>query len=182
MMISNRIEARIEIKAPASRVWLALTDYRQFEAWFKVELDGPFVPGQSSHGHITEPGYEHVRWDAVVQEMTPERVFSYTWHPYAADPAKDYSKETPTFVEFRLEETPNGTLLTVTESGFDELPSDRREEAFRMHEDGWDEQVRRIERYVASQTRRGFRSGGALPQCVWVVTSSWSWPGSYSRA
>src|SRR3982074_3365995 len=80
--MNDRIEKRIELKAPVSRVWRALTDYREFGEWFQVKLDGPFVPGQVSRGHITYPGYEHVKWQAVVQKMEPEQLFSFTWpHP-----------------------------------------------------------------------------------------------------
>ena len=92
--MNDRIEKRIELKAPVSRVWRALTDYHEFGEWFRVKLDGPFVAGQVSRGQITHPGYEHVKWEAVVQKMEPERLFSFTWHPYAHDPKKDYSKET----------------------------------------------------------------------------------------
>lgn len=149
--MENRIEKRIELKAPVARVWRALTDYREFGEWFRVKLDAPFAPGQVSRGHITYPGYEHLQWEAVVQKMEPERLFSFTWHPYAVDPNGDYSKEPPTLVEFRLEKAPGGTLLVVTESGFDKIPSDRRLEAFRRNEGGWTEQMKNIETYVAQK-------------------------------
>ena len=128
--MEDRIEKRIELKAPVARVWRALTDYREFGEWFRVKLEGPFVPGKVSRGQVTHPGYEHLQWEAVVQKMEPEKIFSFTWHPYAVDPKVDYSKETPTLVEFRLEKTPAGTLLVVTESGFDKIPAGRRAEAF----------------------------------------------------
>ena len=147
--MDDRIEKRIELNAPVSRVWRALTDYREFGEWFRVKLEGPFVPGEVSRGRITYPGYEHVQWEAVVQKMEPERLFSFTWHPYAVDPATDYSKETPTLVEFRLEKTAAGTLLVLTESGFDKVPAARRLEAFRRNEGGWTEQMKNIEAYVA---------------------------------
>ena len=147
--MNDRIEKRIEIKAPVSRVWRALTDYREFGEWFKVKLDGPFAPGEVSRGHITHPGYEHVVWEAVVQKMEPEKLFSFTWHPYAIDPKVDYSKEPPTLVEFRLEKTATGTMLLVTESGFDKIPSGRRDEAFRMDDRGWTGQMKNIEKHVA---------------------------------
>lgn len=147
--MNDSIEKRVELKAPVSRVWRALTDHREFGAWFRVKIDEPFAPGQTSRGHITYPGYEHIRWEATVQAMEPERLFSFTWHPYAIDPDVDYSTEPTTLVEFRLEPIAGGTLLVVTESGFDAIPKHRRFEAFRMNERGWTEQVTNIERHVA---------------------------------
>jgi uncharacterized protein YndB with AHSA1/START domain len=116
------------------------------------ELDGPFVPGQVSRGQITYPGYEHLKWEAVVQKMEPERLFSFTWHPYAVDPKIDYSEEMPTLVEFRLEKTASGTLLLLTESGFDKIPSDRRFEAFRRNDGGWTQQMKNIENHVSQRS------------------------------
>ena len=150
--MDNRIEKRIELKAPVSRVWNALTDYRKFGEWFRVKLDGPFVPGQVSRGQITYPGYEHLKWEAVVQKMEPKRLFSFTWHPYAVDPKIDYSEEMPTLVEFRLEKTASGTLLLLTESGFDKIPGDRRFEAFRMNDGGWTQQMKNIENHVSQRS------------------------------
>jgi uncharacterized protein YndB with AHSA1/START domain len=149
--MSDRIEKRIELNAPISRVWQALTDYRQFGEWFRVNLDGPFVEGQVSTGRMTYPGYEHVKWHAVVQKMDPERLFSFIWpHPKNFEKA-DYqaSENDPTtLVEFRLQKTANGTLLVVTESGFDNLPGDLRLEAFRRNEGGWSVQMKNIKNYV----------------------------------
>jgi uncharacterized protein YndB with AHSA1/START domain len=93
-----------------------------------------------------------LKWEAVVKAMEPERLFSFTWHPAAVDPKMDYSKEPQTLVEFRLEKTADGTRLTVTESGFDKIPAGRRPEAFRMNEGGWAEQMKNIERYLASKS------------------------------
>jgi uncharacterized protein YndB with AHSA1/START domain len=150
-MANDRIEKQIDLKAPVSRVWRALTDYREFGEWFRVKLEGPFVAGKEARGKITHPGYEHLQMTMVVQKIEPERLFSYTWHPYAIDPKVDYSQETPTVVEFTLEKSAKGTLLKVTESGFDKVPSDRRLEAFRMNENGWGQQVKNIESYVADK-------------------------------
>ena len=149
--MQDRVEKRLELKAPVSRVWQALTDYRQFGEWFQVKIEGPFVAGQVSRGHITYPGYEHLRWEAVIQKIEPEKLFSFTWHPYGIDPKVDYSKETPTLVEFRLEKTASGTLLLVTESGFDKIPRHRREEAYRKNEHGWTQQMENIEKYLSEK-------------------------------
>jgi len=147
--MSDRIEKTIELKASVSRVWRAVTDHHEFGEWFRVKIDDPFKPGQVSTGQVTYPGYEHLKWEAVVQKMEPEKLFSFTWHPAAIDAKKDYSKEPSTLVEFRLEKTASGTRLTVTESGFDKIPSERRLEAFRMNESGWEIQIKNIENYVA---------------------------------
>jgi uncharacterized protein YndB with AHSA1/START domain len=151
-MTTDRIEKRIELKAPVAQVWRALTDYKEFGEWFRVKLDGPFAVGQVSRGQITYSGYEHVKWEAMVQKMEPEKLFSFTWPQVKSldktDYSPDYSDAPRTLVEFRLEKTSQGTLLVVTESGFDKVPSDRRDEAFRMNDGGWTEQMRNIENYV----------------------------------
>jgi uncharacterized protein YndB with AHSA1/START domain len=146
--MADRIEKQIEIAATVSRVWRALVDHREFGEWFRVKLDGPFVVGQFARGHITYPGYEHLKWEALIEKMEPERYFSFKWHPYAVDPKADYSDESPTLVEFRLAATQTGTRLTVTESGFDNIPPHRRMEALRMNDRGWGEQVRNVEQHV----------------------------------
>lgn len=145
---TDRIEKQIDLKAPVSRVWRALTDHREFGQWFRVNLEGPFVPGKKTRGRITHPGYEHVVMEVLVEKFEPERLFSFRWHPYAIDPKIDYSKEQPTLVEFHLEKSPAGTLLRVTESGFDKVPAARRDEAFRMNDGGWTAQIKNIEAHV----------------------------------
>jgi len=146
--MSDRIERSVELKAPVERVWRALTDHEQFGQWFRVKLDGPFVVGQPSTGHITHPGYEHVRWKADVVRMEPPHVFAFTWHPYGIDQTVDYSAEQPTLVEFRVEPNGDGSRVTVVESGFDKVPAHRRDEAFRMNSQGWTAQVENIRTYV----------------------------------
>src|ERR1700734_3242640 len=105
--MEDRIEKQIEIAAPVSRVWEALTDSRQFGEWFLVKMDGPFVVGKPVAGQITHPGYEHVRMEIVVGAGEPQTLFSFTGHPYAVDPKVDYSQEGSTLIECRLQPTPS---------------------------------------------------------------------------
>ena len=149
MTSTDRIEKTIQLRAPVSRVWRALTDAGEFGEWFRVKLEGAFAVGATVRGRITYPGYEHLRMEVQVERMDRERLFSFRWHPAAVDPAVDYSAEPATLVEFRLEEVAGGTRLTVVESGFDRIPAGRRAEAFRMNDEGWSEQMRNIERHVA---------------------------------
>src|SRR3954452_16852061 len=109
--MENKIEKRVELDAPVSRVWRALSDYREFGEWFRVNLEGPFVSGQVARGRITHPGYEHVTWEATVKTMDPPGYFAMTWHPYAVEPGHDYSKEPTTLIEFRLEPIAGGTRV-----------------------------------------------------------------------
>jgi uncharacterized protein YndB with AHSA1/START domain len=145
----DRIEKSIELHAPASRVWRALTDHNEFGAWFRVKLEEPFRVGEHSRGHILNPGYENLTWRAVIQQIDPEQYFAFTWHPYAVDPKRDYTEETPTLVEFHLEPTAAGTRLTLSESGFSDLPDERRSEAYQRNNDGWGQQMKNLEEYLA---------------------------------
>jgi uncharacterized protein YndB with AHSA1/START domain len=138
------------LKASRSRVWRALTNAEEFGNWFGVKLEGKtFVAGQRVQGRITYPGYEHLVFDVLIERVEPERVLSWRWHPAAIDPTVDYEKEATTLVVFELKEVQGGTSLTVIESGFDNVPPSRRLEAFRMNSQGWDEQMKNIEKHVA---------------------------------
>lgn len=146
---TDQIEKRVVLRAPRSRVWRALVDADEFGRWFGVKLHAPFKEGSTVRGQITSPGYEHIVMEVLVERIEPERYFAYRWHPHAIDPNTDYSNEPMTLVEFRLEDSGEGTALTIVESGFDRVPLARRAEAFRMNEQGWAGQARNIERHVS---------------------------------
>jgi uncharacterized protein YndB with AHSA1/START domain len=148
MTDSNTIEKELLLRAPKTRVWRALTDSSEFGTWFRVKFDTPFQPGRVASGKMAIPGYEHMELEITIEQMKPEDYFSYRWHPYAIDPAVDYSSEPMTLVEFRLEESDGGTLLKIIETGFDQIPAARRAEAFRMNDNGWSGQMKNIQRHV----------------------------------
>src|SRR5215469_6877094 len=89
----DRIEKTTVLRASRNRVWRAITDPREFGEWFQVKLDGAFVEGAATRGHVTHPGYEHLKFSMQVVRVQPERYFAYRWHPYAIDPKRDYSDE-----------------------------------------------------------------------------------------
>ena len=146
---TDRIQQQIQLDFPPSRVWRALTDAREFTRWFGCELDGQFTAGAPIRGHVMMKGVK-MPMELLVDRIEPERLFSFRWHPYAIDPAMDYSKEPRTLVTFTLESADGGTLLTVTETGFDAIPAARRAMAFEMNNKGWASQVERIRKYLAS--------------------------------
>jgi uncharacterized protein YndB with AHSA1/START domain len=157
---ANRIEKQVLLRAPPGRAWRAVSDARQFGAWFGVAFDGPFVTGARIVGRIVptqvdeevaklQKPYEGRAFEVTVDRVEPERLFSFRWHPFAVDPAVDYSSEPTTLVVFDLQEVEGGTLLTITESGFDGIPLARRAQAFTANEGGWTHQAKLIEKYLS---------------------------------
>jgi uncharacterized protein YndB with AHSA1/START domain len=151
MTTTDRIEKQVLLRASRARVWRALTNSDEFGAWFRVKLEGPFVEGATTRGRITHPGYEHVTMAMDIARIEPESFFAFRWHPYAVDTKVDYSSETPTLVEFRLEDAEGGTRLSIVESGFDAVPAGRRDEAFRMNDGGWTQQAKNLATHVAHE-------------------------------
>lgn len=149
---TDRIERQIVLKAPRSRVWRALSNAEEFGTWFGVALQGKtFAAGQRMQWQMNGScGHDDLTFDVVIERLEPEDLMSYRWHPYAVDPAIDYSQEPTTLVEFTLQEVGEGTLLNIVESGFDKVPLARRLEAFQMNSGGWDSQIKNIEAYVAT--------------------------------
>lgn len=145
---TNRIEKKTVLRAPRARVWRAITDSREFGDWFGVKLEGPFRAGTSVRGKITSKGYENTPMEMWVEAIEPETRFSYRWHPYAIDPAADFSKEPTTLVEFVLADAEGGTLLVITETGFDDVPLARRAKAFESNSEGWSIQCQQIAKYL----------------------------------
>jgi uncharacterized protein YndB with AHSA1/START domain len=148
--MADRIVKTIALRAPVSRVWRALADHNEFGQWFRVKLDGPFKPGTVSMGRITYPGHEHYPWRAMIERMEPERFFSFRWHHVDEASGADIAEQPSTLVEFRLEPTPEGTRLTITESGFESIPDPRRLEILRSNTEGWNIQADNIAAHVAS--------------------------------
>lgn len=157
--VADRIEKQVLLRAPLERVWRAISDSREFGTWFGVEFDGPFVAGERIVGRLVPTGvdtgiakmqepHRGKPFDFTIDRIEPLRLFSFRWHPYAVELGVDYSKEPATLVVFKLEERSGGTLLTVTESGFDRIPLERRARAFAANEGGWTAQIGLIEKYV----------------------------------
>jgi len=145
---TDQIQKTVVLHAPRSKVWRALTDSAQFGEWFQARPDGPFTAGRRVRGPMTYPGYEHLTFEITVERVEPERLFSWRWQP-GGDPDK-YPDEPTTLVVFELEEVPEGTRLTVTETGFDRLAPARRPQAYRENDAGWTGQLENLRKYVAA--------------------------------
>jgi uncharacterized protein YndB with AHSA1/START domain len=156
---TDRIEKTVLLRAPRERVWHAITDAKQFGTWFGVQFEGSFAPGALIKGRIvptkvdeevakSQEPWSGVACDVTVERIEPMNLFSFRWHPGAPEPEADLSKEPMTLVTFELKEHPQGTMLKITESGFDSIPLARRAEAFKGNEQGWQIQATLIRKYL----------------------------------
>lgn len=159
-MNTDRIEKSILLHASRERVWKAISDSASFGVWFGVEFDGPFIAGAPLNGRIVptkvdaelaklqEP-FTGFPFQILVDRIEPMTRFAFRWHPFAIDRNHDYSQEPMTVVTFELAEAQGGTLLTITESGFDQIPLERRAQAFKANDGGWTHQTALVEKYLA---------------------------------
>jgi uncharacterized protein YndB with AHSA1/START domain len=159
-MNTDRIDKQILLHAPLERVWRAVSDAQQFGRWFGVAFDGPFVAGARVSGRIVptsvdpevaklQQPHEGKSFEFWVERIEPMRCICFRWHPFAVDADTDYSAEPTTLIVFELLSVGEDTRLTISESGFDQIPLARRAEAFKANDGGWSHQVKLIEKYLA---------------------------------
>ncbi len=157
---ADRIEKKVLLRASLERVWRAISESREFGTWFGMEFDGPFAAGKRVIGRIAptkvdtevaraQKPHLGIAFELLIDRIEPMKLFSFRWHPYAVEAGVDYSREPTTLVVFKLEAATEGTMLTVTESGFDRIPLERRAIAFARNDEGWTRQTRLIEKYLA---------------------------------
>lgn len=147
-----KIERKVKINASKSKVWEAIIDHKKFGEWFRCKLDQPFAEGEMSTGMMTYPGAEHVKWEAKVIKIEFEKCLEFSWPPYIEDESVDLSNEPWLDCRFELESIPDGTLLTIIESGFEKLSHAIRDDARRGNEQGWDIQSRHVLEYVTNHS------------------------------
>jgi uncharacterized protein YndB with AHSA1/START domain len=156
---TDRIEKNTLLRAPRARVWRALTDSKEFGSWFGMKVVGPFTKGATVRATIApttvdpevaklQAPHTGLLFDLLVEQLEPERLFAFRWHPHAVERGLDYTKEPSTLVSFELKDVDGGILLTVTESGFDQIPLERRAKAFAANEGGWAIQLKLIAKYL----------------------------------
>lgn len=143
----DRIEKKVHLNAPRQRVWNAITTEKEFGQWFGVEfIEGGFAAGRRAKLRSTHKQHEHIEFYVTVEKVEPPSYFSWRWIPGAKQP----EGESSTLVEFRLDDAPSGgTLLTISESGFDRLSLAYRAQAFQDNSRGWDEQAKSIQKYLS---------------------------------
>lgn len=147
-MSSDRIEKGILIQASVSRVWRAIADHKEHGTWFQCEFDRPFKVGEQVMGRMTLNGVEHLTFPMKILVMEENRLFSCAGPAYVEKTDLDLLKEPWLLTEYLLEEAPEGTWLTIVESGFDKLNAAIRAEARRGNEGGWEFQLNNLRNYL----------------------------------
>jgi len=155
---TDAIRKTARLEAPLARVWDAVSDSRQFGIWFGAEFDGPFTPGATLTARIrptsVDPEVARLQephagqpFEVVVTDLEPPHRLAFRWHPHGTG-GPDHPDDPMTLVEFALDAEDDATRITITESGFDRVPLERRAQAFVANEGGWTHQLRLVARYV----------------------------------
>ena len=143
MAFPDRIERTVELAHPPEKVWAALTTAEGLGAWFGDEAVIDLRPGGAASMRWSGEGYTaRMRVERVEEPV----VFGFTWHIFGL-PGDDPRR---TYVEFTLEPAGAGTRLTVTESGFAQLPDDRYREAYGGNTDGWAKELGELAAYLGA--------------------------------
>lgn len=147
--MQDRIERRITIRAPKERVYRAITDPTQIVSWFPDAIHGTLEAGAAP----TIRFGENTAYQIHVVAANPHDYFAYRWVPGNADGTDGFTGDVlavpNTLVEFRLTDDPQGTALTLTESGFSSLPGTVAEQKFAENSGGWGCMLDRLERLFA---------------------------------
>lgn len=147
---TTAIHKQVTIGVPIERAWQAIGNAEEFGRWFGIDFAGqPLTPGADVSATITDPPeYAGVRFPISVVAVEPPRRLAFRWHPGDPDDPESATEGPTTLVEFILERSDQGTLLTLSESGFDAIPADRRARALASNDEGWSIQVERIRNYL----------------------------------
>ncbi len=144
----DTIEREIVIRATKERVFKAISDPAQIVRWFFDRIEGDIAPG-------TTPVIEfegHGKYQIYVEAVDPFDYFAYRWVPgneYGTlGFLGDVLAHPNTLVEFRLADAPDGTILTLKESGFSTLPAAVAEKQLADNSGGWDYMLARLLEYA----------------------------------
>ena len=143
-MIQDSIERRITIRAPKERVYSAITDPKQIVSWFPDAINGTLEVGDAPTIGFGKDTLYRIH----VVAANPHDYFAYRWVPGNADGTDGFTGDVlavpNTLVEFRLADDPKGTALTLTESGFSNLPGAVAEKKLEENTGGWDDMLDRL--------------------------------------
>ena len=142
MASRDRIERVVVFPVSREEVWEALTEPEQLSVWLGAQVELDLKPGGSAL--FCEDDGDPMR--AVVEEVDPPRRFAFRWRFPDNDPKQPSSTPRGTLVEFTLDEVPEGTQLTLVESGFSSVPQTLHV----IPQPGWDKEIQGLVAYFGA--------------------------------
>lgn len=138
------IKKEIVIEASKEQIYDAIAKADQVIHWFPNDIEGEYKAGKYPIFNFGDHGRNQI----YIVDAQPHKYFAYRWLPGANNFLGDVLTIQNTLVEFRIyEESANKCILTVTESGFKDLPSELMEAAFKQNSGGWDFMLSRLNKY-----------------------------------
>lgn len=134
------------VRAHRTAVWAAITTPELITEWFgqKAEFDSIAV------GVLGTMGFDgYGDFPVEITEVDEPHVFAFRW----GQDGKPISEETATLVRFTLDDDPDGTRLTLVESGFNRLAGDDQNRRTRADENrgGWDVELDELVAFLEKQ-------------------------------
>ncbi|MFW6599070.1 SRPBCC family protein [Propionibacteriaceae bacterium Y2011] len=135
---SFTVRRTIHINAPRDKVWRTVTEPELVSQWFgELTLTGT---GAGALGSIGWPGNRRV--PIRVDAFDPPSLVSYRWCNEEGPLPDAVDDERSTVFTFTLEEVPDGTQLTVVESGFEHVTDPTG--LMSDHRGGWDAELDKL--------------------------------------
>ncbi|MFZ4508648.1 MAG: SRPBCC domain-containing protein [Fimbriimonas sp.] len=135
-----KIERKELIQAPIDRVWATIGTAEGTREWFKVTVEGEWKAGND----VTLTWNSGSRTEIRLLTIEAPHRFAYQWHPGVSALLSEFPEGELTTVTFELRETPEGTELLLTETGFDRISEDRQLQALGLNTAGWEEEIQVI--------------------------------------
>jgi uncharacterized protein YndB with AHSA1/START domain len=142
MPIPNAITRTLDLTHPREKVWAALTTIDGLTRWFGSSAEGEVAPGEDVVMRWEQ--YDNAEQVLAIKVVEPMTRFAYCWRISGA-PTDDPRR---TYVEFVLDPGAGGTRLTVTESGFAQLPDEWLEQSYSGNTEGWRAELGELVAYL----------------------------------
>lgn len=134
MTIDNEIRREIMINAPMERVWELISEPGWWVNSGEIRAhEITEVPGQDNVVRVTDPEYGDFTLEIVASR--PPHEIAYRWLGGAGD---GESAVVSTLITFTTQETDDGVLLQVVESGWADVePSEKVASEYQENAHGW---------------------------------------------
>jgi uncharacterized protein YndB with AHSA1/START domain len=142
--MDQSITRTLILKAPLDKAWNAIATPEGFHGWFSAKVEGDWKEGEAVLLRWPSGNANEIR----LNKIQPKSLFVYQWHPGEYNKLDAYPESELTTITMRLREVPDGTELSLVESGFENVSEDRRLKVLGLNTEGWEEELENIRKYV----------------------------------